>query len=126
MITSYINESETVSTINGIIENKRFHIELTLNSATKKMREHLPLNIRMADLNGNEKYAYLLEHLPTQREQVRRIEKGDVMLFGSNCLVIFYQTFSTNYSYTKIGKIKEVEQLDFMLETDAVNVLLTP
>lgn len=27
------------------------------------------------------------------------------MLFGSDCLVVFYQSFDTSYSYTKIGHI---------------------
>ena len=34
------------------------------------------------------------------------------MLFGSNCLVIFYKTFNTSYSYTKIGHIENMPDLD--------------
>ena len=46
------------------------------------------------------------------------------MLYGSDCLVLFYKTFSTNYSYTKIGKVKEVDQLDFISEIETINVIL--
>ncbi|ALS03258.1 hypothetical protein ATZ33_03245 [Enterococcus silesiacus] len=112
--------------MNIMIEKKPFQIELESNQATKKLIARLPLNLKMNDLHGNEKYAYLLETLPTEIEQVNEIEKGDVMLFGSDCLVLFYQTFSTNYSYTKIGKVKEADQLDFISELEAINVVLTP
>ena len=34
------------------------------------------------------------------------------MLFGNNCLVVFYKSFNTNYNYTKIGTIDNKEVLD--------------
>lgn len=33
------------------------------------------------------------------------------MLYGDNCLVIFYKSFSTNYDYTKIGHIDNLPNL---------------
>ena len=33
------------------------------------------------------------------------------MLFGNNCLVIFYESFDTSYSYTKIGHIDNLDDL---------------
>ena len=33
------------------------------------------------------------------------------MLYGSNCLVIFYKSFDTSYSYTKIGHIENLPDL---------------
>ncbi|MDZ5757146.1 cyclophilin-like fold protein [Carnobacterium maltaromaticum] len=110
--------------MNITIEGKLFQIELAFNQATKELRTKLPLTLRMNDLHDNEKYVYLSEVLPTQVERVDEIEKGDVMLFGSDCLVLFYQTFSTNYLYTKIGKIKEVDQLDFIAKLETIDVTL--
>ena len=33
------------------------------------------------------------------------------MLFSDNCLVIFYKSFDTSYSYTKIGHIDNLPNL---------------
>ena len=63
------------------------------------------LSLDMAELNGNEKYAYLDEPLPSDPEAVGRIEAGDVMLYGGSCLVIFYRSFDTQYAYTRLGRI---------------------
>ena len=72
----------------------------------------LPLELSMNDLNGNEKYAYLDKSLPTNTYSPEHIEAGDVMLFGDNCLVIFYKSFTTDYDYSKIGHINDLPELD--------------
>lgn len=94
------------------INNKKLEINLEENSTTATLRTLLPLNIAMDDLNDNEKYAYLDNSLPTDTCSPKHIEAGDVMLFGDNCLVIFYKSFDTSYSYTKIGHIENFPELD--------------
>ena len=39
------------------------------------------------------------------------IEAGDIMIFGDNCLVVFYKSFDTTFGYTKIGHIQNIEDL---------------
>ena len=65
----------------------------------------------MNELNGNEKYVYMDKSLTTNSFNPKQIKKGDVMLYGDNCLVIFYKSFETSYSYTKIGHIDNLENL---------------
>ena len=65
------------------------------------------LALDMAELNGNEKYAYLDEPLPSDPAAVDRIEAGDVMLYGDSCLVVFYRSFDTQYAYTRLGRIRD-------------------
>ncbi|GHV91931.1 hypothetical protein AGMMS50268_24340 [Spirochaetia bacterium] len=37
------------------------------------------------------------------------------MLYSTNCIVLFYKTFSTNYSYIKIGYINNTKGLETAL-----------
>ena len=69
------------------------------------------LTLTMTELNNNEKYADLVESLPTNAFNPGTIQNGDLMLYGSNTLVLFYKTFSTSYNYTKIGKTNNPEGL---------------
>lgn len=67
----------------------------------------LPLEKNMVELNGNEKYYDLHQNLPSDPKRVGRIEAGDIMLFQNNFIAVFYKAHSTNYSYTRIGKIDD-------------------
>ena len=93
------------------INNKKLTVNFENNSTTAALISLLPLDISMNDLNGNEKYAYLDSPLPTNVYSPKHIEAGDVMLFGDNCLVIFYESFDTNYNYSKIGHIDNLPEL---------------
>jgi hypothetical protein len=86
-------------------------VALENNATAKSLLKMLPMELTMSDLNGNEKYAYLDEPLLTEEYSPQQIEAGDVMLFGDNCLVIFYESFETEYKYTKIGHIDELPEM---------------
>lgn len=94
------------------IKNKKYEAILYDNSTTKELIKKFPITITMSDLNGNEKYYNFSKSFSTSSENVANINKGDIMLFGDNCLVIFYKSFSTRYKYTKLGYIKNTEDLE--------------
>lgn len=76
------------------------------NAATQAFLALLPLTVNMNELNGNEKYTYLPQSLPADAEQPGWIYTGDLMLYGTDCLVLFYESFSSSYSYTQIGTVE--------------------
>ena len=88
-----------------------YEIELEKNSTTQKLLEMLPLELEINELNGNEKYAVVPKKLPKEDEVIRKINIGDLMLYQNNYLVLFYKNFSTSYSYTKLGRVVEVDKL---------------
>ena len=76
----------------------------------------------MIELNGNEKYVDLSRSLPINASNPGTIQNGDLMLYGSSTLVLFYKRFSTSYSYTKLGRIDDVTGLAAALGTGNITV----
>ena len=93
------------------IGDKEFSATLYDNQTAAAFKNMLPLTLDMSELNRNEKYFYLSDSLPNNSERVGTISAGDIMLYGSSCVVLFYETFNTSYSYTKIGHIDDVTGL---------------
>ncbi len=105
------SDKEEINSMKVIINNKHYNVILEDNETTKIFINMLPKEFIMNELNGNEKYIYMDESLPTNSFNPNHIEKGDIMLYGNNCLVIFYKSFDTSYQYTKIGHIENLDDI---------------
>ena len=116
-------DDKTMNTkIRLTVGSARFTAELADNDTAAAFAERLPLTLDMNELNRNEKYCNLDFRLPTDAYRPGKIEEGDLMLYGSDCVVIFYKTFSSSYSYTRIGKIVDTSGLQQALGTGSVKV----
>lgn len=100
-----------------------FTVTLEENATVKDFRALLPLTLNMSELNGNEKFYNLSTNLPTAAIRPGTIRTGDLMLYGSNCLVLFYETFSSPYSYTRIGCVDNPSGLVAALGFGSINVI---
>lgn len=107
------------------IGNKDFTATLLDNPTASAFKAMLPLTINMTELNGNEKYFRLSKNLPTNESNPGTIKSGDLMLYGSNTFVLFYESFSTSYSYTKLGIINNPSGLATALGGGNVQVSIS-
>ena len=105
------------------INSQTFTATLLDNNTAKAFRQMLPMTIHMTELNGNEKYFDLPSSLPIRTVKPGSIKNGDIMLYGSKTLVLFYKNFQTSYDYTKIGTIDNIENYTAALGTGNVTVV---
>lgn len=89
----------------------RFAVILEDNTTATAFAQLLPATFDMTELNGNEKLVRLPNKLPSKPILPGTIRTGDILLYGDNTVVVFYETFQSSYSYTRIGRISRPEGL---------------
>ncbi len=104
------------------IGTSTFTATLYENATAEAFKTRLPITVNMVELNDNEKYADLPSSLPTNASNPGTIQAGDLMLYGSSTLVLFYKSFSTSYNYTKLGRIDDITGLTAALGSGNVKV----
>jgi hypothetical protein len=107
------------------VGERRFAITLADSAAARAFAAQLPLSLDMVELNGNEKYADLPEALPSEARRPGKIENGDVMLYGTSTLVVFYARFNSSYSYTRLGRVENPADLPGALGLGGVRVVFS-
>ena len=111
--------------VNIKVGKKTFKAVFYDNKTADALLKKMPEKYKMSELNGNEKYRYLKYSLPVREQKMNRIKAGDIMLYGSDCLVLFYKSFPTTYSYTRIGRITDTRGLKKAVGKGKVSVSLS-
>lgn len=122
--TEYSNNNSNAETtkMKITIGSTVFTATLNNNATQTAFKAMLPLTINMSELNGNEKFYYFSSSLPTNSSSVGNLQVGDLMLYGNNCLVLFYEGFNTSYSYTRLGRIDNITGFVAALGSGSVTV----
>ena len=118
-------EELAMTTCTLSVGDQTYSVTLADTEAARALAARLPLTLSMTERNGNEKYANLDQALPTAATQPGEIHTGDLMLYGADCLVLFYGDFTTAYSYTPLGRLADPTGLAAALGTGGVTVTLT-
>lgn len=104
------------------IGEKTFMATLEDNPTANELKSRLPLRLNMTDLHANEKYFDLPKPLPTNAKKPGTIRTGDLLLYGDRTLVLFYKTFESSYTYTRLGRIDDASGLEAVVGTGSVSV----
>lgn len=93
------------------INNKEFTATLNDSEADKEFIKLLPMEVNMGEHNGNEKYYNLPNKIPGRAINPGSVKTGDLMIWSSSTLVLFYAGSRTSYSYISVGKIDNTSGL---------------
>ncbi|WP_084134890.1 cyclophilin-like fold protein [Paenibacillus harenae] len=114
---------EGMITMDITVGNKTFTAKMYDNETTKALIAQLPMTVNMSELNGLEKFYDLPSDLPAEStERPASIHAGEIMIWSSNTLVLFYNTFSNSNVYVKVGYIEDISGLASALGTGSVKV----
>jgi hypothetical protein len=107
------------------VGERHFSLTLADNDAARAFAAQLPLTLDMPDLNGNEKHVKLPRAIPADASRPGTIRNGDLMLWGSDTLVVFYLAFDSPYSYTRLGRVDDAAALPQVLGLGQARIAFT-
>lgn len=116
---------EKMSSITIRVNDHEYKVKVADNAAAQEFANSTPFELPMIELNGNEKYYQGSDKLKAEEYNPGHIEAGDLMLYGDDCIVLFYKSFDTTYSYTRLGWVENPEDLEKALGSDNVTVIFT-
>lgn len=106
------------------INDALFDVKVENNSATQeliKTLENKNITINATDYGNFEKVGDLGFSLPTSDENINA-QPGDIILYQGNQISLIYETHS--WSYTKIGKIENIDSNNLKKTLGSGNVTL--
>lgn len=107
------------------VNGQDFTAALEQNSAAAalvQMMKKGPVTLRLRDYSGFEKVGPLGRSLPAGNRQIT-VHAGDIVLYQSNQIVIFYG--SNTWSYTRLGRVENLAGWEEALGSGDAEVILS-
>lgn len=128
-----LNESVVMSDVNVenkmkfLIDGAEVEVEWEANDSVRQLNEIVknnPLTINAHLYGGFEQVGELGKSLASNNVQMQT-EPGDIVLYNSNSIVVFFG--SNSWSYTKLGKIKNKsnDEIKSLLDKSNVELIIT-
>ena len=117
-----ISEEDAEMKMNVQVGTENFTATLEDNEAVAAFAEMMkeePVIIQMSDYSGFEKVGSLGTSLPASSSQITA-QAGDIVLYNSSQIVIFYG--SNSWSYTRLGRIDDLTGWEEALGSGDVTV----
>ena len=108
------------------IGDRNFDAVLENNLTAAEFFKRLPLELDLHELNGNEKYFRFADRFPVNDFNPKTIRAGDLMIYNGSYFVLFYETFATSFSYTRLGRIENPNGLSEAVGSGDVHVRIIP
>lgn len=98
------NEENLKMYING----KNVEVEWENNSSVKEIRNEIKnIYVETVRYGNNEQVGYLGKKYISNDKNMK-VERGDIVLYNNDKIVIFYDKHE--WRYTKLGKIKKIDE----------------
>lgn len=101
-MSNYDEKEQTQMKVKIQIGDKTFTAKLEDNDTAKEFAQMLPISVEMRDYGGFEKVGSLGRTI-TSNDSQTTTSAGDIVLYNSDQIVIFYG--SNSWSYTRLGHI---------------------
>ena len=105
--------------LNVEVSGRVFTATLESNAAAQAFADMLPLTVAMSDYGGFEKVGSLGTRLPASNSQMTT-SAGDIVLYNSNQIVVFYG--SNSWSYTRLARIDDLDGWSAALGGGSVDI----
>lgn len=118
-VTTAPEEETEMQKLNVEVSGRVFTATLESNAAAQAFADMLPLTVAMSDYGGFEKVGSLGTRLPASNSQMTTAA-GDIVLYNSNQIVVFYG--SNSWSYTRLARIDDLNGWSAALGGDPVDI----
>ena len=115
-------KEQTTMKVNIQIGDQTFTATLADTTAAQEFAQMLPMAITLDDYGGFEKVGSLGKSLTTSNSQTTTAA-GDIVLYNSSNIVMFYG--SNSWSYTRLGKIDDLTDWADALGSNSVTAIFT-